>query len=311
MGALRAMAERADATDLLPAIDFPALVVGGAEDSFTPPDELRALAASIPSGRFELLAGSGHVCAYERPRRLQPRGRGVPGGLRSDVTDAALSLHRMRAGDLRRFLCPAPLHMTSSSPTPSAAPRTNASPRRSAARARASGAVLFRHRGWLPVPFLLVPLLARGTPDGDRTGSSGILLIAIGEAIRLAGVAAAGTVTRRRSRTVQRLVTYGIFAWMRNPLYVGNFLIWMGFTVISGVLWFIPVAIGDLFAIEYTLIVRYEEGVLESIFGEEYLAYKQRTPRWFPRPPADERGGRAPLGRGLAQRDARPSCSTW
>ena len=29
---------------------------------------------------------------------------------------------------------------------------------------------------------------------------------------------------------------------MRNPLYVGNFLAWMGFTVISGVLWFLPVA---------------------------------------------------------------------
>ena len=71
----------------------------------------------------------------------------------------------------------------------------------------------------------------------------GFVLIVLGEAIRLAGVAAAGTVTRRRSRTVQRLVTYGIFAWMRNPLYVGNFLIWMGFTVISGVLWFIPVAV--------------------------------------------------------------------
>ena len=151
------------------------------------------------------------------------------------------------------------------------------------------GAVLFRHRGWLPVPFLFIPLILPG-----RTSASnwivGFVLIAIGEAIRLAGVAAAGTVTRRRSRTVQRLVTYGIFSWMRNPLYVGNFMIWMGFTVISGVLWFIPVAI-VLFAIEYTLIVRYEEGVLESIFGAEYLAYKSRTPRWIPSPPAvRERG---------------------
>jgi len=121
----------------------------------------------------------------------------------------------------------------------------------------------------------------------------GVLLIVLGEVIRLAGVAAAGTVTRRRSRTVQRLVTYGIFAWMRNPLYVGNFLIWMGFAVISDVLWFIPVAIA-LFALEYTLIVRYEEGVLESIFGAEYLAYRNRTSRWFPRPPAgDEEGEHA------------------
>ena len=152
-----------------------------------------------------------------------------------------------------------------------------------------AGAVLFRHRGWLPVPFLLVPLLARGVME-PLNWVVGFVLLLIGEAIRLAGVAAAGTVTRRRSRTVQRLVTYGIFAWMRNPLYVGNFLIWMGFAVISGVLWFIPVAI-VLFAVEYTLIVRYEEGVLESIFAGEYLRYRNHTPRWFPRPPASDDEG--------------------
>src|SRR4051812_48917781 len=151
------------------------------------------------------------------------------------------------------------------------------------------GAVLFRHRGWLPVPFLLVPLLAPGDADA-MSWIIGLVLIAIGEAVRLSGVAAAGTVTRRRSRTVQRLVTYGVFAWMRNPLYVGNFLIWMGFTVASGVMWFLPVAI-VLFAVEYTFIVRYEEGVLESIFGAEYLAYKQRTSRWFPRPPGTDEEG--------------------
>ena len=105
-----------------------------------------------------------------------------------------------------------------------------------------------------------------------------------------AGVAAAGTVTRRRSRNVQRLVTYGIFRWVRNPLYVGNFLIWMGFVVISGVWWFIPVAM-LLFAAEYTLIVRYEEGVLESIFGQEYIDYKKTTPRWLPRPPKERESG--------------------
>jgi protein-S-isoprenylcysteine O-methyltransferase Ste14 len=144
------------------------------------------------------------------------------------------------------------------------------------------GAVLFRHRGWLPLLFLGIPLVMPGSTSPFRW-QIGLALIVIGEAIRLAGVAAAGTVTRRRSRNVQRLVTYGIFAWVRNPLYVGNFLIWMGFVTISGVLWFLPAAI-LLFAVEYELIVRYEEGVLESIFGREYLDYKNSTPRWIPRP---------------------------
>ena len=152
------------------------------------------------------------------------------------------------------------------------------------------GAILFRHRGWLPLVFLGVPLIAPGTMSAFQW-EVGLVLIVIGESVRLAGVAAAGNVTRRRSRNVQRLVTYGIFAWCRNPLYVGNFLIWMGFVAISGVLWFLPIAI-VLFAVEYELIVRYEEGVLESTFGREYIEYKNETPRWLPRPPR----GEAPRG---------------
>ncbi len=163
---------------------------------------------------------------------------------------------------------------TSVPPTPSEAERTQAA---------RIGQVLFKNRGWLPVPFLAIPLLVPGN-QALNTWVIGLVMVAIGELIRLAGVAAAGTVTRRRSREVQRLVDYGAFAWCRNPLYVGNYLVWMGFTVVSGVLWFLPVAT-LLFAIEYYYIVRYEEGVLESIFGEEYLGYKAKTPRWLPTPP--------------------------
>ena len=165
-------------------------------------------------------------------------------------------------------------------------PNLSATERSTSARV---GAVLFRNRGWLPVPFLAIPLLVPGNQSA-RSWIVGLLLVALGEWVRLAGVAAAGTVTRRRSREVQRLVTYGIFGWVRNPLYVGNFLAWLGFTVVSGVYWFLPVA-AILFAVEYTLIVRYEEGVLETIFGQEYLDYKARTPRWFPRPPAVKETG--------------------
>ena len=169
---------------------------------------------------------------------------------------------------------------TAASAPPSAAEQT------SAARI---GAVIFRNRGWLPVPFLLVVLLAPGGM-APRTTLIGAVLMVIGEAWRMWGVATAGTVTRRRSRNVQKLVSHGPFAWSRNPLYNGNFLIWMGVITISGVLWFLPVA-ALIFAVEYYYIVRYEEGVLESIFGAEYLSYKQRTPRWFPRAAAGGHAG--------------------
>lgn len=176
-----------------------------------------------------------------------------------------------------------------SSPESSAPPPTPATSQAEQSATARAGAVLFRNRSWLPVPFLVVTLLAPSHAN-LYNWLVGFVLIVVGETIRLAGVSAAGTVTRRRSRDVQRLVNYGVFAWVRNPLYVGNFLIWMGFVVISGVLWFLPVAI-VIFAIEYTLIVAYEEGVLESIFGAEYLAYKQTTPRWLPRPPKHREQG--------------------
>ncbi|HEV8446159.1 MAG TPA: isoprenylcysteine carboxylmethyltransferase family protein [Gemmatimonadaceae bacterium] len=176
------------------------------------------------------------------------------------------------------------------STSPSESPKTASS--RSAAEQRASariGALLFRSRSWLPVPFLLLALLVPAHPT-STSWLLGFALIIPGELIRLSGVAAAGTVTRRRSRDVQRLVTYGIFRWVRNPLYVGNFLIWMGFVLISGVPWLVPLAI-VVFAIEYYFIVAYEEGVLESIFGPEYLAYKRTTPRWIPATPKQSEPG--------------------
>lgn len=67
VGALEAMANRTDATDLLPGIDIPTLVVSGGEDTFTPPDEMRSLAAQVPHARLESIASAGHACAYERP----------------------------------------------------------------------------------------------------------------------------------------------------------------------------------------------------------------------------------------------------
>lgn len=173
-----------------------------------------------------------------------------------------------------------PSEVGSEEPVPMPLPQISAAELTPSARI---GEFLFRNRGWLPILFLGVPLIARGDTAGTRWLIGGIL-IAVGEAFRIAGVAAAGTTTRRRSRDVQRLVTYGIFSWSRNPLYNGNFLVWIGFCVISGVLWFLPFAV-LIFAAEYSLIVRYEEGVLESTFGRQYLDYKNCVPRWLPKKP--------------------------
>jgi pimeloyl-ACP methyl ester carboxylesterase len=84
IGGQRAMMARPDASDLLPTIDMPALVVAGADDVLTPPEEQRALAAAIPGCRFELLTGAGHACAFERPAAFNHVVGEFLGGLRYD-----------------------------------------------------------------------------------------------------------------------------------------------------------------------------------------------------------------------------------
>jgi 3-oxoadipate enol-lactonase len=66
-GALSAMAERPDSTDLLAGIDVPTLVVCGDEDAITPIKGMRAMAAAIPGARFEAITGAGHLSSIERP----------------------------------------------------------------------------------------------------------------------------------------------------------------------------------------------------------------------------------------------------
>ena len=66
-GALQAMADRPDSSNMLASIDIPTLVVSGAEDTIISPDEMRTMASAIRGSRFETIGGAGHVCNYERP----------------------------------------------------------------------------------------------------------------------------------------------------------------------------------------------------------------------------------------------------
>jgi 3-oxoadipate enol-lactonase len=68
VGALAAMRDRRDSTDLLPALaGLPVLVMVGEQDVLTPPDSARRLAAGIPHARLVVVPGAGHVTPVERP----------------------------------------------------------------------------------------------------------------------------------------------------------------------------------------------------------------------------------------------------
>ena len=76
------------------------------------------------------------------------------------------------------------------------------------------------------------------------------------------------------------IVSSGIFSLSRNPIYVGLCISCVGIGLVLNSWWmvfsFIPLA-----ALLFVLVIRREEAYLESKFGEEYLAYKQRVRRWF------------------------------
>jgi len=161
-------------------------------------------------------------------------------------------------------------------------PQTQPEQRDPAGFVRAGG-WLFRHRTITPVPLALAVLLI---PEGREQGSTaligaGAILVALGEAIRLWGVRQIGAVSRTRSDRLGPLVTSGPFAFVRNPLYLGNVALWAGFAVSARLPWLAPVIVAIL-AFEYHAIVRWEERLLEERLGERYHAYTSQVPRWVP-----------------------------
>lgn len=114
---------------------------------------------------------------------------------------------------------------------------------------------------------------------------SGFLLVAGGEAIRFWGVSIAGSETRTTGRVGGTyLITNGPFAYVRNPLYVGNMLMYAGVGVMSMALfpWLLLVAT-VWFYVQYSLIVTQEEEYLAAQFGKAYEDYEGAVGRFFPR----------------------------
>ena len=69
--ALRAMASRADFTEMLPSINIPTLVITGEEDLITPPAEAKVMASKIKQGSFAMIQKAGHLPSLEAPEAFQ------------------------------------------------------------------------------------------------------------------------------------------------------------------------------------------------------------------------------------------------
>jgi protein-S-isoprenylcysteine O-methyltransferase Ste14 len=151
---------------------------------------------------------------------------------------------------------------------------------------RRLGGWLFRHRTSIPLPIALALLLIPASASSSFLSTSqfglGVLIVAAGEAIRLWAVHHIGAISRTRSDRLGPLIATGPFAHVRNPLYLGNILLWLGFAVSAHLLWLAPIIV-VLLAFEYHAIVRWEETLLGERLGDPYRRYVQRVPRWLPR----------------------------
>jgi protein-S-isoprenylcysteine O-methyltransferase Ste14 len=142
---------------------------------------------------------------------------------------------------------------------------------------------LFRYRSYTPLPFLFMMFIfAHPTL---QTLIIGFLIVVSGEGIRFWGVSIVGSETRTTGAAGgTNLITTGPFAHVRNPLYLGNMLLYLGIGVMSNALfpWFV-VGVMVLFFFQYYLIVTLEEEYLAKTFGSAFEDYAQRVRRFLPR----------------------------
>ncbi len=82
------------------------------------------------------------------------------------------------------------------------------------------------------------------------------------------------------SEPVRQVVTTGPFRLSRNPAYVSLTILYVGIASLVNTLWPILLLPAVLAVIQRGVIER-EEHYLERRFGEEYLRYKARVPRWI------------------------------
>ena len=116
----------------------------------------------------------------------------------------------------------------------------------------------------------------------------GLLLVLMGLALRMW---AAGHLKKFQGLTIS-----GPYRRTRNPLYLGSFLIGLGFTVAGAQLWLIGLFLLIFSALHFP-VIRMEEREMEGL-GDSYRAYRAAVPCFFPLPgrrlpseltPAEER----------------------
>ena len=141
---------------------------------------------------------------------------------------------------------------------------------------------IFNYRSYTPIPLAIAVIVLAETTIWSFF--LGLIVVFLGESIRVWGVSYAGSATRTTSGAgAEVLVTNGAFAYVRNPLYLGNFILSLGICIMAWAWmpWMVLLYIA-LFAFQYGLIISLEEDYLRKKFAESYEDYYQNVPRFIP-----------------------------
>ncbi|MEO1201578.1 MAG: cytochrome b/b6 domain-containing protein [Pseudomonadota bacterium] len=158
------------------------------------------------------------------------------------------------------------------------------------------GDFLFRRRSHLPLLLVATGLwvkvyqerfngLASEGLTGELLEGSALLVGLLGLAIRVwtVGFSAENTSGRNTGagQVADVLNTTGAYSMTRNPLYLGNYFMWIAVAMVTGNIWFVA-TFTLVFWVYYERIVFAEEAFLREKFGAAYLDWAARTPAFFP-----------------------------
>lgn len=152
---------------------------------------------------------------------------------------------------------------------------------------KVQGDFLFKYRSYFPLILLVLGLLMLVLGKGSQIWMTdpAIFVSLLGLVIRVYAVAYSGKNTSGRNtsqgQVAEVLNTKGIYSIGRNPLYVGNYFMWLGIAMLTCSLWFAGV-FTLIFWIYYERIVFAEEAFLREKFGDVYLQWAAVTPIFIP-----------------------------
>ena len=145
------------------------------------------------------------------------------------------------------------------------------------------GLFLFKYRSYTPLPFVFIMIILM-----EPTALSliiGAAVVISGELIRTWAVSYAGSETRTTDGVGgSNLVTQGPFSYLRNPLYLGNVMIYTGIGFMSNAVFpFLQIAGLMYFSFQYYCIIFNEEDYLRGKFGKNFELYCSSVNRFLPK----------------------------